>query len=115
MARRPSRHVDSAAATGVRIREARRTAGLSQRQLAFDGCTAAYVSRIEAGARTPSFQILRVFAEKLGVTADYLATGDTTADGVAAADHFLEAELAARAGDVSTAQRIYREAQSGGS
>jgi transcriptional regulator with XRE-family HTH domain len=115
MARRPSRHVDSAAATGVRIREARRAAGLSQRQLAFDGCTAAYVSRIEAGARTPSFQILRVFAEKLGVTADYLATGDTTADGVAAADHFLEAELAARAGDVSTAQRIYREAQNGGS
>ena len=98
-----------------RIREARRAAGLSQRQLAFDGCTAAYVSRIEAGARTPSFQILRVFAEKLGVTADYLATGDTTDGNEVAADHFLEAELAARAGDVATAQRIYREAQSGGS
>jgi tetratricopeptide (TPR) repeat protein len=113
MARRPSRHVDSAAAAGIRIREARRAAGLSQRQLAFDGCTAAYVSRIEAGARTPSFQILRVFAEKLGVTADYLATGDTAEGNEVAADHFLEAELAARAGDVATAQRIYREAQSG--
>ena len=115
MARRPSRHVDSAAAAGTRIREARRAAGLSQRQLAFDGCTAAYVSRIEAGARTPSFQILRVFAEKLGVTADYLATGDTTDGNEVAADHFLEAELAVRAGDVATAQRIYREAQGAGS
>src|SRR5579862_8337094 len=115
MARRPSRHVDSAAAAGGRIREARRAAGLSQRQLAFDGCTAAYVSRIEAGARTPSFQILRVFAEKLGVTADYLATGDTADGNEIAADRFLEAELAARAGDVAGAQRIYREAQTSGS
>ena len=115
MPRRPSKHVDSAAAAGARIRQAREAAGLSQRQLAFDGCTGAYVSRIEAGARTPSYQILRVFAEKLGVSADYLATGGATEDNVFGGDDLLEAELAARAGDLDTTRRIYREAKGSGS
>jgi tetratricopeptide (TPR) repeat protein len=104
MPRRPSTHVDSPAAVGERLRAARRAAGLSQRDLSFDGCTAAYVSRIEAGARTPSYQILREFAKRLGVTADYLATGD---EGLVVPDALLEAEIALRLGELDRAEAIY--------
>src|SRR5579862_2959638 len=107
MPRRPSTHVDSPAAVGERLRAARLEAGLSQRDLSFDGCTAAYVSRIEAGARTPSYQILREFGNRLGVTADYLATGD---EGVVAADPLVEAEIALRMGELDRAAEIYSQA-----
>src|SRR6476661_3969588 len=75
MPRRPSNHVDDPTAVGQRLRQARETAGLTQRELSFEGCTAAYVSRIEAGARVPSLQILHEFAKRLAVTPEYLATG----------------------------------------
>src|SRR5919106_971245 len=58
MARKKSTHLADPVATGVRVREARIRAGLSQRQLAFPGCSAAYISRIEAGGRIPSLQML---------------------------------------------------------
>jgi transcriptional regulator with XRE-family HTH domain len=114
MPRRASRHIDSPQATGARIRAAREHAGLSQRQLAFDGCTPAYISRIEAGARTPSFQILRALAETLGVSADFLATGDA-GRGVGYRDRLLEAELAAHSGDPDAARSLYEAARSDGS
>jgi len=64
--RRPSTHVDDPAAVGARIRAARLEAGLKQRELTFDGCTPAYLSRVEAGQRIPSLQILTRLAERLG-------------------------------------------------
>jgi tetratricopeptide (TPR) repeat protein len=108
MPRRPSTHVDSPAAVGERLRAARLAAGLSQRDLSFDGCTAAYVSRIEAGARTPSYQILREFAQRLGVTADFLATGD---QGTLEPDPLVEAEIALRLGTLDRAEEIYERAR----
>ena len=48
---------------------------LSQRDLSSPGITYAYISRIEAGARTPSVKALRMLAKKLGVTPEYLETG----------------------------------------
>jgi len=104
MPRRPSNHVDSPAAVGERLRAARLAAGLSQRDLSFDGCTAAYVSRIEAGARTPSYQILREFGKRLGVSADYLATGE---EGILAADPLVEGTIALRLGDPDRAAEVY--------
>jgi len=105
--RRASTHVDSAKAVGERLRAARTEAGLSQRQLAFPGCTAAYISRVEAGARIPSLQLLRELGKRLGVSADYLATGQPT-------DHpgadLLTAELAARTGDLDKARSLYEDA-----
>jgi transcriptional regulator with XRE-family HTH domain len=68
-------HVDDPAAVGRRLKEARLAAGLSQRQLSFPGCSAAYISRLEAGDRVPSLQLLRKIAAKLGADEDYLATG----------------------------------------
>ena len=68
-------HVDDPAAVGRRLREARLAAGLSQRQLSFPGCSAAYISRLEAGDRVPSLQLLRKLALKLGADEQHLATG----------------------------------------
>jgi tetratricopeptide (TPR) repeat protein len=49
--------------------------GFSQRDLSSPGVSYAYISRIEAGARRPSVKALRMLAQKLGVTAEYLETG----------------------------------------
>ncbi len=62
-------------AIGDRLREARRAAGLSQRELAEPGVSYAYISRIEAGVRTPSVKVLRKVAPKLGVSVSWLETG----------------------------------------
>lgn len=68
-------HVDDPAAVGRRLKDARLTAGLSQRGLSFPGCSAAYISRLEAGDRVPSLQLLRKLAQKLNADEQYLATG----------------------------------------
>jgi tetratricopeptide (TPR) repeat protein len=60
---------------GARLKRLRLERGLSQRELAGPGVSYAYISRIEAGARRPSVKALRVLAQKLGVSADYLETG----------------------------------------
>ena len=60
---------------GRRLRDARIAAGLSQRKLSFPGCSAAYISRLEAGERVPSLQLLRKLAPKLNADEQYLATG----------------------------------------
>jgi transcriptional regulator with XRE-family HTH domain len=68
-------HVDDPAAVGRRLKDARVAAGLSQRQLSFPGCSAAYISRLEAGDRVPSLQLLRKLAVRLAADDQYLATG----------------------------------------
>jgi tetratricopeptide (TPR) repeat protein len=108
MPRRPSSHVDDPAAVGRRLRQAREAAGLTQRELSFEGCTAAYVSRIEAGARVPSLQILREFGKRLGVSADYLATGSEVSD---LSSDLLEAEVSLQLGDEQRARELYEAAR----
>lgn len=102
--RRKLTHVDDPKAVGKRVRAARTAAGLTQRQLAFPGCTAAYISLIEAGTRVPSYQILREFGRRLGVWAEYLATGSND---TAEEDPLFDAELAARLGDRESARAAY--------
>ena len=109
MPRRPSTHVDDPAAVGRRLRQAREAAGLTQRDISFEGCTAAYVSRIEAGARVPSLQILFEFAKRLGVRPEYLATGSLDEGDVSS--EFLEAEVALRLGDEDLATELYEAAR----
>ena len=109
MPRRPSTHVDDPVAVGERLRKAREAASLTQRQIAFDGCTAAYVSRIEAGARVPSLQILHQLAKQLGVTPEYLATGRPDGDELSA--ELLEAEVALQLGDENRAAELYETAR----
>ena len=102
MPRRPSDHVDSPERVGERLRAARKQAGLSQRDLSFSGCTTAYISRIEAGKRIPSLQILREFGRRLQVSAEYLATGRE--EQPLGDDPVLEAELLLRLDDPQTAR-----------
>ena len=94
---------------GQRLREARHAAGLTQRQLSFEGCTAAYVSRIEAGARVPSLQILHEFAKRLGVRPEYLATGSDESEELSS--ELLEAEVALRLGNEERASELYEAAR----
>ena len=61
---------------GERIRERRLALGLSQRDLASEGVSYAYISRLEANTRRPSVRALRKLAAKLGVSAHWLETGD---------------------------------------
>src|SRR6476646_7976611 len=109
MPRRPSNHVDDPTAVGQRLRQARETAGLTQRELSFEGCTAAYVSRIEAGARVPSLQIIHEFARRLDVRPEYLANGSLDAEGLSS--ELLEAEVALRLGDENRAAELYEAAR----
>ncbi len=107
MPRQKSTHVDDPRAVGERLKRARVAAGLSQRQLAFPGCSPAYISRIEAGDRIPSLQLLRELGRRLGVSEDYLATGEEVKAQLFAS---LEAEIALRLDDVERAHELYSEA-----
>jgi transcriptional regulator with XRE-family HTH domain/predicted negative regulator of RcsB-dependent stress response len=103
VARAKPRHIDDPVSVGRRLRAARAAAGLTQRDLAAAGCTAAYVSRIESGARIPSLQLLRAFGELLGVSAEYLATGADAPP----VDPVAEADLELRLGNLERAQELY--------
>ena len=113
MTKQKSQHVDAATAVGKRLREARERAGLSQSGLAGSACSPAYISRIEVGARVPSLQLLRQLGKRLGVSADYLATGLVAGDVAESAR--LDAEVALRLDDLKTARRLYEAALAGDS
>src|SRR3954451_9955982 len=65
----------SAETIGARLKRLRLQRGLSQRDLSSPGVSYAYISRIEAGARSPSVKALRKLAQKLKVSVEYLETG----------------------------------------
>ena len=100
-------HVDDPAAVGRRLKEARLAASLSQRQLSFPGCSAAYISRLEAGDRVPSLQLLRKLALKLNADEEYLATGVARVE--QAPPELVEAEVAHRLGDHEFAKQRYEQ------
>jgi tetratricopeptide (TPR) repeat protein len=102
MMARPQAHVDNAVSVGKRIREARERAGLTQRDIAFSGCSAAYLSRIEIGARVPSLQVLRELARRIGVSEAHIAWGQEETG--AALDPVTVAELALRFDDLPAAR-----------
>ena len=80
---------------------------MSQRQLSFPGCSPAYISRIEAGDRIPSLQLLREMGKRLGVSEDYLATGAERGDDAAL---LLDAEIAMRLDEYDEAGQLYEAA-----
>jgi transcriptional regulator with XRE-family HTH domain len=82
---------------GVRIRQARLQAGLTQQQLAGDRYTKAYVSALENGSSKPSMAALNYLATRLGISATVLLAGE--------ADHWSRLE-----GDVLLASGRWQEA-----
>jgi transcriptional regulator with XRE-family HTH domain len=99
-------HYDDPSEVGRRVFEAREAAGLSQRELAFPGCSAAYISRIERGERIPSLQVMRELARRTGVSEQTLAFGRETLDD-AVAESVRAAEVAEAGGDVADRARAY--------
>lgn len=110
MPKQKSQHVDDPAAVGRRLREAREAAGLSQRDLSFSGCSAAYISRIEAGTRIPSLQLLREMGRRLGVSEDYLATGAAAKPAELEAQALIDADVALRLAEPAVAHELYAAA-----
>src|SRR4051794_23460885 len=106
MPRSLTTHIDSPREVGLRLKASRERASLSQRQLSFPGCTAAYISRLEAGARVPSLQMINQLALRLEVSGQWLATGVETSGGEPS--ELLDAEVALRLGEVEEAEQIYR-------
>jgi tetratricopeptide (TPR) repeat protein len=106
MPRSLTTHIDSPKEVGQRLKASRERAGLSQRQLAFPGCTAAYISRLEAGARVPSLQMVNQLALRLEVSGQWLATGVEVAS--SPPSELLDAEVALRLGETAEAEAIYR-------
>jgi transcriptional regulator with XRE-family HTH domain len=96
----------TAESVGARLKRLRLEQGLSQRDLSSQGVSYAYISRIEAGARTPSVKALRKLASKLGVSAEYLETGSELREVDDRSIRLAEAELEVRLGrDLSAAER----------
>lgn len=106
MPRKKSTHVADPVAAGSRLKGARERAGLTQRQLAFPGCSAGYISRIETGERVASPRVLRELASRLGVTEAYLA-GASVRSIVALLD---DAEVTLRLDEVEEAARLFERA-----
>jgi transcriptional regulator with XRE-family HTH domain len=100
-------HVDDPARVGKRLAAARSEAGLSQRDIAFPGCSAAYISRIERGERTPSLQVLRQLAERCGVSESHLAWGRETGLDATVAGHVHATEAAEAGGSRASRAAAY--------
>jgi len=106
MPRKKSTHIADPVVAGRRLREARERAGLSQRGLAFPGCSAAYISRLEAGERVASPRVLSELARRLQVSEGYFVGGSDVAV-ISALD---SAEIALRLDEMEEAARLFESA-----
>jgi transcriptional regulator with XRE-family HTH domain len=69
--------MDTSTLDGTRLRAARRTAGLSQADLAKRvGVEQPHISSMENGVRSPSVEVLRMLAAALGVSVHWLCGED---------------------------------------
>ena len=83
---------------GSHVRARRKALGLSQQDLATElGVKHQHVSRIELGDATPSLEMLLRVSRKLGVSTDYLLTGQQTAPPDAAGAIRAETDISASA------------------
>lgn len=113
MKTRTARHVvvvdntDLAKAIGGRIRQARIRAQLTQKALAGERYTSAYISALETGGAKPSMAALRYLSDRLGVPVRNLVGHDQTDW------QSLEADLRLAAGDWQVAADRYQSVLDG--
>src|SRR5438874_1394456 len=69
-----------ASSLGARLRQLRVSAGLTQSELAGDRCSKEYLSQIERGKTRPTADMLCWLAERLGVDAAFLESGQSSAE-----------------------------------
>jgi tetratricopeptide (TPR) repeat protein len=89
-----------------RFRDLREKAGLTKTALAKPRYTVSFVSQIESGRRRPSQEALAFFAERLGVSAPYLATGVPEGIEDALRYRLEQSRQALRSGDSEGAERM---------
>ena len=65
---------------GARLRQLRVSAGLTQSELAGDRCSKEYLSQIERGKTRPTGEMLAWLADRLGIDASFLETGQSSAE-----------------------------------
>jgi transcriptional regulator with XRE-family HTH domain len=94
---------------GDRVRNLRLTKRLSQAQLAGHDLSDSYISLIESGKRTPTPAVLRLLAERLGCTAEYLADGIEPEQRTHLEVRGRYADLALLGGDLETALKEFDE------
>ncbi|MQY05383.1 helix-turn-helix transcriptional regulator [Actinomadura macrotermitis] len=94
---------------GERVRNLRLTRRLSQAQLAGHDLSDSYISLIESGKRTPTPTVLRMLAERLGCTPEYLAEGVEPEQRAHLEVRERHAQLALLAGDAATAESGFAE------
>jgi transcriptional regulator with XRE-family HTH domain len=83
-----------AASLGARLRQLRVSAALTQSELAGDRCSKEYLSQIERGKTRPTNEMLAWLAERLGVDAAFLETGQSSAEYAATDAAIARAEAA---------------------
>lgn len=94
---------------GERVRNLRLTRRLSQAQLAGHDLSDSYISLIESGKRTPTPTVLRMLAERLGCTPEYLAEGVEPEQRAHLEVRERHAHLALLGGDPGTAESGFDE------
>ncbi|TNY37686.1 helix-turn-helix domain-containing protein [Thermomonospora catenispora] len=98
---------------GERVRNLRLARRMSQAQLAGHDLSDSYISLIESGKRTPTPAVLRLLAERLGCTAEYLAEGIEPEQRAHLEVRERYARLALRTGDAAAALAGFDEVISG--
>jgi transcriptional regulator with XRE-family HTH domain len=89
---------------GARLRQLRVSAGLTQSELAGDRCSKEYLSQIERGKTRPTGDMLGWLAERLGVDASFLETGQSSAE-------YAEAEAAVARAEAAVEGQRFEEAR----
>jgi tetratricopeptide (TPR) repeat protein len=100
-----------AEAVGDRLLRLRKEHGLTQKDLAGDRYSAAFVSIVESGRRRPSEEAVRYFADKLGVDSDELLTGRPSHLGVELEMRLAHARHAASTDRLTVAEQAYAAAR----
>jgi transcriptional regulator with XRE-family HTH domain/predicted negative regulator of RcsB-dependent stress response len=94
---------------GERVRDLRLTRRMSQAQLAGHDLSDSYISLIESGKRTPTPTVLKLLAERLGCTPEYLSEGIEPEQRAHVEVRARHCELALLAGDAATALEGFDE------
>jgi transcriptional regulator with XRE-family HTH domain len=89
---------------GARLRQLRVSAGLTQSELAGDRCSKEYLSQIERGKTRPTGEMLAWLAERLGIDAAFLETGQSSAE-------YAEAEVAVARAEAAVEGQRFEEAR----
>lgn len=115
MTEAPLYPVSDVTGLGRRVRELRLRQGLKQSDVAGQELSIAYISRIESGQRRPDAKVVRLIAERLLTSEEYLVTGVGREEAAEAQLSLRYAELALHNGEALDAAAQLRRLLEAGS